>query len=116
MYGKRIKIFIALSTAVLIVCVLRLVQMQLLPNSEVYDKIAELELQRGLSCRLNTIRGQILDRKGRILAADELCYQLNHKLPLLLLRRRTSYPGKDTASTAKISKARDRNNYEGRNK
>ncbi len=77
MYGKRIKIFIALSTAVLIVCVLRLIQMQLLPNSEVYDKIAELELQRGLSCRLNTLRGRILDRKGRLLAADELCYQLN---------------------------------------
>jgi len=77
MYGKRIKIFIALSLAVLIVCILRLVQMQLFPNPEVYDKIAELELQRGLSCRLNTLRGQILDRKGKILAADELCYQLN---------------------------------------
>ncbi len=76
MYGKRIKIFIALSLAVLIVCVLRLIQMQLLSNAEVYDKIAELELQRGLSCRLNTIRGRILDRKGKILATDELCYQL----------------------------------------
>ena len=51
--------------------------MQLLPNSSVQDKIAELELQRGLSCRLNTVRGRILDRKGKVLAADQLCYQLH---------------------------------------
>lgn len=77
MYGKRVKIFIAFSTIVLIVCILRLFQMQVLPSSQVYDKIAELELQKGLSHRLNTLRGRILDRNGRILAADELCYQLN---------------------------------------
>ena len=118
MYGKRIKIFVALSLAVLIICVLRLAQMQLLPNPRVYDKIAELELQRGLSCMLNTLRGRILDRKGKILASDELCYQLNisYKLccyaderviraKILLAQQKSQKPDAETIVRAEIANA-----------
>ena len=69
MYDKRIKIFIILIALLLAVCLLRLTQMQLLPGSSVQDDIAELK--RGLSLQLKTIRGKILDRTGRVLAADE---------------------------------------------
>ncbi|MHC4594982.1 MAG: penicillin-binding transpeptidase domain-containing protein, partial [Planctomycetota bacterium] len=69
MYDKRIKIFIILSALLLAVCLLRLTQMQLLPGSSVQDDIAELK--RGLSLQLKTVRGKILDRTGRVLAADE---------------------------------------------
>jgi len=69
MYDKRIKIFIILSALLLAVCLLRLTQMQMLPGSSVQDDIAELK--RGLSLQLKTIRGKILDRTGRVLAADE---------------------------------------------
>ncbi|MHC4750037.1 MAG: penicillin-binding transpeptidase domain-containing protein [Planctomycetota bacterium] len=71
MYNKRIKLFIILSTLLLVVCLLRLAQMQLLTASSVQHDIAELKRQRGLSQQLKTIRGKILDRKGRVLAADE---------------------------------------------
>ncbi|MBA7647446.1 Peptidoglycan D,D-transpeptidase MrdA [subsurface metagenome] len=69
MYDKRIKIFMILSALLLAVCLLRLTQMQLLPGSSVQDDIAELK--RGLSLQLKTIRGKILDRTGKVLAADE---------------------------------------------
>jgi penicillin-binding protein 2 len=77
MYNKRIKVFIILSALLLLVCLLRLAQMQLLSHSFYRDKIAELKVQKGLSRQLKTIRGKILDRKGRILAADEPQFQLN---------------------------------------
>ncbi len=77
MYSKRVKIFVVLSAIVLFVYLLRLIQMQVLPRSSVQGKIAELELQRGLTCRLNTLRGKMLDRKGKVLATDELRFQLN---------------------------------------
>ncbi len=82
MYDKRIKIFVILSVALLLVCLLRLTQMQLLPDSSLQDEIEELKRQRGLSRRLKTIRGRILDRRGRVLAADEPQFQLciNYKL------------------------------------
>ncbi|GAI87635.1 unnamed protein product, partial [marine sediment metagenome] len=56
--------------------------MQLLPDSSLQDEIEELKRQRGLSRRLKTIRGRILDRNGRILSADQPQFQLciNYKL------------------------------------
>ncbi|MHC4791304.1 MAG: hypothetical protein ACYS8Y_07690, partial [Planctomycetota bacterium] len=44
--------------------------------------MAKLKLKKGLSQQLKTIRGKILDRKGEILAADELEFVLhmNHCL------------------------------------
>jgi len=82
MYDKRIKIFVILSAVLLLVCLLRLIQMQLLPDSSLQYEIEELKRQRGLSRRLKTIRGEILDRNGTVLAADEPQFQLciNYKL------------------------------------
>ena len=77
MYDKRIKIFVILSAALLLLCLLRLIQMQLLPDSSLQDEIEELKRQRGRSRRLKTIRGRILDRKGRVLAADEPQFHLH---------------------------------------
>ncbi|GAF79499.1 unnamed protein product, partial [marine sediment metagenome] len=43
MYDKRIKIFVILSTVLLLVCLLRLTQMQLLPTSTLQSDIEELK-------------------------------------------------------------------------
>ena len=77
MFEKRIKIFIALSFLFLVICIIRLGRIQLSPDSSIQDKIAELKLQMGKSIPLKTLRGKILDRKGRILATDEPRFELN---------------------------------------
>jgi len=71
MYNKRVKIFVIFSLLLLAVCLLRLAQMQLLTASSVQNEIAELKRQRGQSKQLQTIRGRILDRNGKVLAMDE---------------------------------------------
>ena len=70
MYDKRIKIFIFIIAAFLLVCLLRLAQMQLLTASSVQHEIAKLKRQRAQTQQLKTLRGKILDRKGKILAHD----------------------------------------------
>jgi penicillin-binding protein 2 len=87
MYDKRVKIFIAIVTVLLLVCMMRLVEMQLLSDSSLQDAIAELK--RGQSRQLKTIRGKILDRKERNLAVDEPRFQLSidYKLSCLLDER-----------------------------
>ena len=77
MFGKRIKIFIIISTLLLLLFALRLAQLQLVSHPFYLKGIAELKLQEGVSRQLNTIRGKILDRKGRILATDEPQFQLH---------------------------------------
>ncbi|MHC4423354.1 MAG: penicillin-binding protein 2, partial [Planctomycetota bacterium] len=77
MYDKRIKIFITLIAFLLLVCLLRLGQMQLQSGSFYQDRIAELKRQRGLSKQLKTVRGRVLDRNGKVLAADQLQFQLH---------------------------------------
>jgi len=77
MYDKRIKIFVIFSAVLLLLCLLRLTQMQLLPASSLQDEIEELKRQRGLSRQLKTIRGRILDRKVRVLAVDEPQFNLH---------------------------------------
>jgi penicillin-binding protein 2 len=89
MYDKRIKIFIIISALFSLACVLRLVQMQLLPSSFVQDEIAQLKNQRGVSYQLKTLRGRILDRKDNVLAVDQPQFQLciNYKLTCFLDKR-----------------------------
>ncbi len=77
MFNKRIKIFIVFSSLLLLVSLARLAQMQLLAGSQVQNDITELKRQRGLTRQLNTLRGKILDRKGRELALDEPRFWLN---------------------------------------
>ena len=86
MYDKRIKIFIGVSLSLLLLCVLRLMQMQLFADSSLQKEIERLKERRGLSKQLQTLRGKILDRHGRIVAADmpefQVCinYQLSRYL------------------------------------
>lgn len=72
MYQKRVKVFVIFSVLLLAVCVFRLAQMQLLTASSVQHEIAELKLQRSRSQQFKTTRGRILDRKGNVLATDEV--------------------------------------------
>jgi penicillin-binding protein 2 len=76
MYEKRVKVFIAASLLLLGIGVLRLVQMQLLADSSLRDEIAALKRQRGRSKQLQTLRGQILDRNGKVLATDTPQFQI----------------------------------------
>ena len=87
MYDKRVKIFVIVSGLLLLVCVLRLIQMQLLRDPSLQDAIAAL--QQGPSWQLKTVRGKILDRKGEVLAADEPRFQLciEYKLSCFLDER-----------------------------
>ncbi|NQT00541.1 MAG: hypothetical protein HQ580_00815 [Planctomycetes bacterium] len=76
MYDKRIKIFVIISAILLLLCLLRLIQMQLLPTSSVQSDVEQLKLQKGQSRQLKTVRGEILDRKGNVLATDEPHFQI----------------------------------------
>ncbi|MHC4105852.1 MAG: hypothetical protein ACYSR9_12995, partial [Planctomycetota bacterium] len=77
MYEKRIKFFVILSSLLLFLCLIRLIQMQLLPTSSVQGDIERLKRQKGQSRQLKTVRGDILDRTGKkVLATDEPNFQL----------------------------------------
>ena len=76
MYHRQIKIFVILVTFFLFAFLARLVQMQLLSHSFYRDKIAKLKLHQSHSRQFKTIRGKILDRNGKVLAADEPQFQL----------------------------------------
>ena len=82
MYDKRIKIFIGISLSLLLLCVLRLMQMQLFADSSLQREIEQLKERRGLSKQLKTLRGKIVDRHGRIVAADMPQFQvcINYQL------------------------------------
>jgi len=86
MYDKRVKIFIAISLALLAMCVLRLAQMQLLANSKLQDEIEEMKRQSGRSKQLKTVRGRVLDRDGNVVAADTPRFQIciNYELSSFL--------------------------------
>lgn len=77
MFNKRIKIFILITASLLMLCLLRLAQMQFVSHASYMEKINELKLQEGISRQLRTIRGKIFDRKGRILATNEPQFQLH---------------------------------------
>ncbi|MHC4623535.1 MAG: peptidoglycan D,D-transpeptidase FtsI family protein [Planctomycetota bacterium] len=83
MYDKRIKVFVGLVATLFLLCLLRLVQMQLLSGSYYADEVAKLK--KGTSRPLKTIRGRILDRNGKVLAADEPRFQLCIKYRLTCL-------------------------------
>ena len=87
MYEKRIKIFVILIAILLLLCLLRMAQMQLLPDSSLQIDIAELK--KGVSKQLKTVRGKILDRKGRVIATDVPQFQLciNYELSCFLDQR-----------------------------
>jgi penicillin-binding protein 2 len=73
MYGKRLKILLALCSVIAVFCIFRLVQMQLFAQSWYRSRIADF--QQNTVNKL-TSRGRILDRAGRVLASDELGFEL----------------------------------------
>lgn len=89
MYRKQIKISVILITLLLLACLLRLAQMQLLSNSFYRERIAQLKLQQGRTRQFKTVRGKILDRNGEVLAVDEPQFQLhiNYGLACLMDER-----------------------------
>jgi penicillin-binding protein 2 len=89
MYDQRVKVFIGVGLAVLLACVLRLAQMQLLAGSAVQDEIARLKERRTRSTQLKTLRGNILDRRGNDIAADVPRFQvyINYRLSCYLDER-----------------------------
>jgi len=76
MYEKRIRVFIAASLLLLGIGALRLVQMQLLADSSLRDEITALKQQGGRSKQFKTLRGQVLDRNGNVLATDTPRFQI----------------------------------------
>ena len=86
MYEKRVKVFVGICLAVLLICLLRLAQMQLLADSSLQDEIAGLIESHGVSRQFKTLRGKILDRQGEILAADMPQFQIciNYRLSCFL--------------------------------
>jgi len=86
MFDKRVRIFVIASSAVLLMCVLRLAQMQLLPDSSLQEEIARIKSQYRSSRHFKTIRGRILDRNGNVLATDAPQFQLcvNYQLCSIL--------------------------------
>jgi penicillin-binding protein 2 len=103
MYNRRVQIFITFSALLLLVCILRLAQIQLMPNSRVQDAIAELKRQRGQYQQLKTLRGKILDRNGKIIALDEPRFELHIDYSLTCF-------ADERVRKAKIIKARRQNN------
>jgi penicillin-binding protein 2 len=89
MYNKRVKVFIGIALAVLLICLLRLAQMQLLAGDSLQDEIAGLMESRSLVKQFKTLRGKILDRRGEILAADLPQFQIciNYRLSCFLDER-----------------------------
>jgi len=75
-YSKRITIFTLLFTVLLMLFLVRLAGLQLASTSSIQDKIAQLKSLRGSSVALKTLRGKIIDRKGRPLAVDEPVFEL----------------------------------------
>ncbi len=86
MFDRRIKIFIYLTAALLGVCILRLMQMQLLADSSLKDSIGDLKANWEKSQQFKTIRGRILDRRGRVLAKDDARFfvHLNYRFACML--------------------------------
>ena len=73
MYKRRIKIFMAIMAVVFAGLAARLWHLQLV-RGEFYRQEAERLLQ--VTKSLPATRGRILDRRGRLLALDETCYDL----------------------------------------
>jgi len=74
MFSKRIKIFIFLCGIFLFCCIGRMLYMQTVSRAFYQDRIAMLK--KNSSRQIQTVRGKILDRKGRPVALDEPEFQL----------------------------------------
>jgi penicillin-binding protein 2 len=97
MYGQRLKIVLAICGIMAALCVARLTQMQLFAQSWYRARIADF--QQNTVKKLPTTRGNIIDREGRVLAADELSFDLcmTYRLTSCLDERTIGRDGKAIA-------------------
>lgn len=70
MFERRLKIFFGFLAAVTLVVLLRAFQLQVVNGAE-FRELAAKNMRR--STLIETVRGSILDAKGRVLARDEPC-------------------------------------------
>jgi penicillin-binding protein 2 len=92
MFERRLKIFLAILVCVTFVLVLRAGQVQVLQKEEWRRKA--LDVQTG-SRTVETTRGNILDRKGRLIAVDRPC------IDVCVDFRALSRPGDDEGAKAR---------------
>jgi len=85
MYERRLKIFLAMVGVGVAVMLVRLGYLQLLLGEEFRQRARDL-LVRGRT--LPTCRGQIRDRRGRVLATDAACFDLCFDYGMLARDRR----------------------------
>jgi len=116
-YNRRVIILVAIGAVLLVVCVLRLADMQLLSKSFYREQVAQLRLQSGLLQQIRTLRGRILDRNGRELATDEprfwlgISYELSRFLDerirqAMVLGAESKNPDADTSAVRREFEAR----------
>lgn len=83
MSNKRLKIFAFFCIGFAVVCIVRLANMQLDPNSAWQSQLEKIKT--GKCTHLASLRGRILDRNGKALADNEACFTvcLDYKLARL---------------------------------
>lgn len=84
MYKQRLYIVISLCIAVIAVCLLRLIHLQVIQGRDYRDRVAQMRILAPV--QLPTVRGKILDRNGCVLAFDKAAFHLyaNYELTRLL--------------------------------
>ena len=113
MYTRRVTIFVVFSALLLIMCLVRLGQMQLLGASSVQREIEALKRRMGQSKQLSTIRGSILDRNGIVLATDQprfwvhINYSLSSFLDDRICRMMLDKAAKQSDPQEALTKAKD---------
>jgi penicillin-binding protein 2 len=73
-YNKRVKIFVVITGLLMLIPIGRLAQLQLFSSPSYLEEIERL--LDGDSQQTQTIRGQILDRHGRVIASEEPLFKL----------------------------------------
>lgn len=105
MYSKRVKIFIVICICFLLLCIVRLAQMQLFSRSYYRRNIAGL--QKDSATPLKTVRGKILDRNSKVIAADQPRFHLYIDYSLTrLLDERFDHPNKTPDYTDQLDTVR----------
>ncbi|MFW6154082.1 MAG: penicillin-binding transpeptidase domain-containing protein [Planctomycetota bacterium] len=84
MFKRRLMVFLALVGLGLLINLARLAQLQLVRGADYAQRVEQRMIRRRL---LDTHRGDIVDRYGRILATDRACFALRVEYRVLLLDR-----------------------------
>ncbi|MBN2314555.1 MAG: hypothetical protein JXM79_11540 [Sedimentisphaerales bacterium] len=114
MYNRRVTIFVVFSILLLLVCLVRLGQMQLLGASAVQQEIDELKRRMGRTKQISTVRGDILDRKGNVLATEKarfhvyINYTLSSYLDDRIKRIMLDKAAKQSDPQAALTKVKDK--------